>query len=150
MAATESTKMRMAFGRLDAESAAVGQAIGYPAKLDKMDEAESVNAAVCKAIGDMAVRENKMDAAAVVDNKQGSLFRVREAMWHYVRDWTEEGKAERTVIFKPILDLLQELDAPGVRGDKTVLVPGSGLGRMAWEISELGTFDIAHTLVRIR
>jgi carnosine N-methyltransferase len=139
MAATESTKMRMAFGRLDAESAAVGEAIGYPGKLDRMDEAEAVNAAVCKAIGDMAVKENKMDADAVGANKQGSLFRVREAMWHYVRDWTEEGRAERAVIFKPVLDLLQSLDKPEERGEKTVLIPGSGLGRLAWDISELGT-----------
>lgn len=150
MAATESTKMRMAFGRLDAESAAVGEAIGYPGKLDRMDEAEAVNAAVCKAVGDMAVKENKMDAEAVGANKQGSLFRVREAMWHYVRDWTEEGRVERTVIFKPVLDLLQSLDKPEERGEKTVLIPGSGLGRLAWDISELGTSSAmkgGHTLM---
>ena len=138
MAATESTKMRKAFARLDDESAAMGRAIGYPAKLDSMDDAEAVNAAVCKAIGDMAVGENKLDTASVMANKQGSLFRVRETMWHYVRDWSEEGRVEREVIFKPILELLASLDATGGRSGKSVLLPGSGLGRLAWEISQLG------------
>lgn len=65
------------------------------------------------------------------------LGRVRESLKHFVRDWSHEGKEEREKIFAPILSLLSDVDTDE-RSERTVLVPGAGLGRLAWEISELG------------
>ena len=67
----------------------------------------------------------------------GDLGRVRESLKHFVRDWSDEGRVEREKIFAPILDVLREHE-PGARRDMRVLVPGAGLGRLAWDISELG------------
>ena len=68
---------------------------------------------------------------------QADLPRVRESLKHFVRDWSEDGRLERSQIFGPILDALAEVSHAG-RKDMKVLVPGSGLGRLAWEISQLG------------
>ena len=44
---------------------------------------------------------------------------------------------ERKAIFTPILDCLSDVPR-AQRAGMRVLVPGCGLGRLAWEISELG------------
>jgi carnosine N-methyltransferase len=64
-------------------------------------------------------------------------MRVRESLKHFIRDWSSDGIREREKIFTPILDVLRSVDVDD-RATKRVLVPGSGLGRLAWEISELG------------
>ena len=48
------------------------------------------------------------------------------------RDWSAEGAIEREECYKPIIDSLKEL-IPVKEGEKPkVLVPGSGLSRLAW------------------
>jgi len=64
--------------------------------------------------------------------------RVKEALKHFIRDWSVEGREERDRLFSPILAVLRaDMRA---REDLKVLVPGAGLGRLAWEIANLG-FD---------
>lgn len=53
-----------------------------------------------------------------------------------MRDWSEEGKTERDALFPPILEALKG-EFPSTN-DKRVLVPGCGLGRLAYEISTQG------------
>ena len=67
----------------------------------------------------------------------GDVVRVRESLKHFVRDWSVEGRKERDKIFGPILAVLREVQH-GERARMRVLVPGAGLGRLAWEVSELG------------
>ena len=65
---------------------------------------------------------------------------VTQAMKHFVRDWSEDGIEEREAVFPQILETLEGL-FPGRWGDENevkVLVPGSGLGRMAHEVDGLG------------
>ena len=75
--------------------------------------------------------------------------RVRRAMNHFVKDWSEEERRERCQTFEPVLDALKifEGEVSG-RRRKKILVPGAGLGRLAWEISQLGLF--AHCLYALR
>lgn len=58
-------------------------------------------------------------------------------MKHLVRDWSDEGRPERDALFPPILNALTtefaEADAPN-----RILVPGCGVGRLAYEIGALG------------
>ncbi|CAG8538328.1 11348_t:CDS:10 [Acaulospora colombiana] len=68
-----------------------------------------------------------------------NTMKVRESLKHMVRDWSEEGKKEREAIYEPILSQLAKIPIEERRNHK-VLVPGSGLGRLAWEIANLG-FD---------
>lgn len=52
---------------------------------------------------------------------------------HIHRDWTEDGQPIRGLLYKPILDELSQISSK-----KTILVPGSGLGRLAYEIAHIG------------
>lgn len=58
-----------------------------------------------------------------------------QSLKHFVRDWTEAGLVERDVTFPCLLHTLKKLFPDG---DAKVLLPGSGLNRLAHEIAELG------------
>jgi hypothetical protein len=49
-----------------------------------------------------------------------------------VRDWSSQGAAEREQCYGPIVAKLCELFPEPARERVTVLVPGSGLGRLPW------------------
>ncbi|PJF19794.1 CI041 protein [Paramicrosporidium saccamoebae] len=63
---------------------------------------------------------------------------LRSLLRQVMRDWSDEGAAERQATYA---FLYTELDTefPNGRGDTAVLVPGAGLGRLAYEISQKGT-----------
>lgn len=112
----------------------LGNKIGYPAKLDKLKAVTDLNSTITDGIAELAAKQFNLQAAPAVG---GDLGRVRESLKHFVRDWSEEGARERQRIFLPILDVLRQVDSTD-RMRQKVLVPGSGLGRLAWEISQLG------------
>ncbi|KAL4248632.1 Carnosine N-methyltransferase [Abortiporus biennis] len=69
------------------------------------------------------------------------MDKLRSTIKQFVRDWSEEGKAERDVCYEPMKKALLEhfSDIPQEeRGNFRVLVPGAGLGRLAWDIANLG------------
>ncbi len=74
------------------------------------------------------------------------LDKVRSTLKQFVRDWSEEGRAERAAAYGPILDALakiyppEQLQRSSVENEAPprVLVPGAGLGRLAWEITSRG------------
>jgi hypothetical protein len=136
-ASIETSRMRISCAKLTVDQTRIAHSVNYGDKLDKLDEATRINGAVTSGIADLAVRELGSDASEVETREGGSLFRMRETLLHFVRDWSDEGAAERDVIFAPILEVLKEVEE-GKRGDMKVLVPGSGLARLAWEISQLG------------
>ena len=79
-----------------------------------------------------------------VDSKgfEQHMEKVRSTLRQFVRDWSIQGRQERQMCYDPILRDLETLttDRAGVQ----VLVPGAGnyfyigLGRLAWEIFNLG------------
>ncbi|ORY96129.1 UPF0586 protein C9orf41 [Syncephalastrum racemosum] len=71
----------------------------------------------------------------------GDMDKVRSTFRQFVRDWSVEGKKERDAAYRPILDTLKALykDVPvEERRNINVLVPGAGLGRLAFEIAQNG------------
>jgi len=56
------------------------------------------------------------------------------------REWSNDGKEERDSSFRPIIEqLLKHLPViDETRNHFKVLCPGSGLGRLAWEICKAG------------
>ncbi|KAH9911822.1 N2227-domain-containing protein [Epithele typhae] len=69
------------------------------------------------------------------------MEKLRSTLKQLVRDWSAEGKIERDACYEPMKDaLLQHFsDIPQEeRGNFRVLVPGSGLGRLAWDVANLG------------
>ncbi|KAM3868148.1 carnosine N-methyltransferase [Diretmus argenteus] len=68
------------------------------------------------------------------------MDKLKSTIKQFVRDWSEVGKAERETCYWPLIHEIQRL-FPSDQYDVSkvsVLVPGAGLGRLAWEISRLG------------
>ena len=137
LSADELSRMQASYSTLGRKHKRLGYNIGYPTKLDRLKEVTHLNSEITKRISELARSEFELDRGAVVRLGSGDLGRVRESLKHFVRDWSEQGAEERGEIFNPILDVLREIEPDG-RTNKKVIVPGSGLGRLAWEISELG------------
>jgi len=73
--------------------------------------------------------------------KQLEVDKVRSTLKQFVRDWSEEGKIEREETYTPIKNALLDFykDIPEEeRGNLNILVPGAGLGRLAYDITKLG------------
>lgn len=135
---SELSKMRVSYATSNRANKNIGFKIGYPKKLDRLEDVTNLNQFITERIADLALDEfPNLHTESRIDTDSADLVRVRESLKHFVRDWSEEGKAERTRIFAPILELLKEVDAKERDGMK-VLVPGCGLGRLAWEIAQLG------------
>ncbi|CDS13701.1 hypothetical protein LRAMOSA05875 [Lichtheimia ramosa] len=69
------------------------------------------------------------------------MDKVRSTLKQFVRDWAEEGKAERDATYRPILEELDSIYKDlkvEERGHIRVLVPGAGLGRLAYDIARQG------------
>ena len=146
-------KMRTAFRsglRAAGRTKRIAGEIGYAEKLERLEKAIEVNAVVSSAIYRLATTKDEVGASGKDTSDAGLVAqdayvgvedhaKVREALKHFVRDWSEEGRRERRQALGPVLDALKtfERDVSG-RREKRVLVPGAGLGRLAWEISQLG------------
>lgn len=70
--------------------------------------------------------------------KQADLDKVRSTLKQFVREWSEEGKAERDACFQPLIDEIDALFPHPAINSVRVLVPGSGLGRLPWELARRG------------
>ncbi|KAJ3509669.1 hypothetical protein NLJ89_g5094 [Agrocybe chaxingu] len=137
LAEQELSLMRKSYSTLGRANKNIGYRIGYPRKLDRLKDVTDLNATIPDGIAELALEEfPSLKTKDPVAAGSADLGRVRESLKHFVRDWSEEGAAERTRIFAPILDLLRGVEAQE-RGGLRVLVPGCGLGRLAWEISQL-------------
>ncbi|XP_046399023.1 carnosine N-methyltransferase [Ischnura elegans] len=68
------------------------------------------------------------------------MEKVQATLKQFVRDWSEEGKLERQACYQPIIDELEKYYPESVRSkqEHRVLVPGAGLGRLAYEIASRG------------
>ncbi|KAG6810933.1 hypothetical protein H0H93_014665, partial [Arthromyces matolae] len=114
----------------------------YSEKLSRLQVVTDINAVIAEGIAELAATEFGLSEA---ESGNEDIGRVRESLKHFVRDWSTEGAIEREKIFRPILDVLITVEE-GERSRKRVLVPGSGLGRLAWEISQLGYDTTANEL----
>ncbi|XP_030823912.1 carnosine N-methyltransferase [Camarhynchus parvulus] len=68
------------------------------------------------------------------------MDKLKSTLKQFVRDWSEEGKSERDSCYQPIISEIIK-NFPKERWDFSkvnILVPGAGLGRLAWEIAMLG------------
>ncbi|THV06270.1 N2227-domain-containing protein [Dendrothele bispora CBS 962.96] len=162
----ELTRMRASYASISHSHKKLGYSIGYPAKLNRLAEIYQRNAKITRSIAALAELQfpnelGKSGGSGVnspwwwgswFTNRTtsqfastASLVRVRESLKHFVRDWSTDGAIERKVIFTPVLDVLRYLSSsststsPFTSGPyKSLLIPGSGLSRLAYESSLLG------------
>ncbi|THH19544.1 hypothetical protein EW146_g1640 [Bondarzewia mesenterica] len=72
------------------------------------------------------------------------MDKLRSTLKQFVRDWSDEGKEEREVCYSPMKDALVQhfSDIPiEERYNFRVLVPGAGLGRLAYDVAKLVTIE---------
>ncbi|CDJ67865.1 GD16577, related, partial [Eimeria necatrix] len=68
-----------------------------------------------------------------------NLSKVRSTLRQFVRDWAEEGAEEREAAYGPLLRALEEhLPITPGQDPPRVLCPGSGLGRLPFEVMRKG------------
>ena len=70
----------------------------------------------------------------VAHNTLEDMDKVQSTIKQIVRDWSCAGAEERAKCYDPLLAALDSLHPENTHLVK-VLVPGSGLGRLAWEIA---------------
>ncbi|KAF7318112.1 N2227 domain-containing protein [Mycena chlorophos] len=134
LSAVEAAHLNSSYNSISRPHKKIGFELGYPAKLKWLTEVTDANGRVTDAIARLAEGDFGLDLSPR-GGSSADLMRVKEALKHFIRDWSAEGLVERDKIFAPILEVLKRDEK---RTEKRVLVPGSGLGRLAWEISELG------------
>ncbi|KAF9484269.1 N2227-domain-containing protein [Pholiota conissans] len=69
------------------------------------------------------------------------MDKLRSTMKQLVRDWSEEGLPEREAAYQPMKDALDKHFSHIPQAERIqlkVLVPGSGLGRLAYDVAKMG------------
>ena len=133
-------------GRLPKEHQRLLRKHGYQDTLDDLKEAVEQNSGIISDI--MADVEGMFEnvshqAKAGEDTRvrpsQMDMDKVQSTLKQLVRDWSSCGAGEREQCYSPILAALQGLHPLREdRGKVKVLVPGAGLGRLAFEIAREG------------
>ncbi|KAI7819628.1 N2227-like protein-domain-containing protein [Gamsiella multidivaricata] len=117
----------------------------YLERMEKVDEAIEANYEIIKIIcEDQQIFLDMSDRAknaAALRIRQQDMEKVQGTIKQFVRDWSTGGKPERDAIYAPMIQELKSRFASvpvDQRGQIHVLVPGSGLGRLAFDIAHEG------------
>lgn len=129
-------RMRYKYGTMSRAHKSIGNALGYPKKLDNLAETIEVNALLTTQIAATLGKLSEKFAPTSKPNPQ-ALERIRDVLKQFVREWSSEGMSERQQTFPYILSIFERIPIED-RITTTVAVPGSGLGRLAWEIAQMG------------
>lgn len=112
--------------------------LGYLDHLNQTDVAIKHNGELCTAIANDALERYNINEA----ERRSSLYsqnnnKVIEAITHYTRDWSELGDEELKPLISYIKQNIEKNIALEDRGNTVIVVPGSGLGRVAYELSSM-------------
>ncbi|OBA20877.1 putative trehalase N2227-like protein [Metschnikowia bicuspidata var. bicuspidata NRRL YB-4993] len=79
-------------------------------------------------------------------NTSSSNYRVVEALGHFVRDWASSGEEETAPMLQYIKRQLEAAIRPEDAARTCVVVPGSGLGRVAHEVARHRDYGAVHAV----
>lgn len=116
----------------------ISDKLGYHRHFEKAREGIEVNTQFSEQIARIAREDYRAGSRVLEDDEDAELGLVTEAFGHVRRDWSAQGVQERQAVFPPILDGLEKHFGGKDRAGNRVLVPGSGLGRLASDIADLG------------
>ncbi|KAL4925536.1 N2227-like protein-domain-containing protein [Aspergillus undulatus] len=127
----------------------VEKIIGYSRKLNTAEHLFEDNDAIARDIVRVGmafydIKQEELDAFVrdMEKEKKGpDRTSVVQAMKHFVRDWSEEGRFEREDANRCILDNLSGVERSEEKPIR-VLAPGAGAGRLGYEIDALGGFEV--------
>lgn len=128
----------MRYAKQTPEQKTLSDKLKYVAQFQKFREGIEVNTRFSEQVARVA-RENYHTGPQAQEHEEGAGFGVISlACGHLSRDWSIQGAIERQAVFPSVLDGLKQHFGENWKG-KTVLVPGSGTGRLASDIADLGT-----------
>lgn len=130
------TKVNSQFCKLTTWQREVAIRVGYLERLKSISDRININAKFFDGLVQFAKTEYNVSDYELGNShhREACYSRVVELLEHFVRDWAVETADERQQLIDPIL---KEIGTHLHKGDQ-VLVPGSGLCRLAYEISKLG------------
>ncbi|KAK9237365.1 N2227-like protein-domain-containing protein [Lipomyces kononenkoae] len=109
----------------------------YTDHLAAIDRAIDINAEFLRLVARYGV--NEFEAPQDLREWEGATsFQVdqtRSSVKQIYRDWSAEGATEREICYGRIIRALNKLYIPERRSQVRVLVPGAGLGRLAYDIA---------------
>lgn len=117
---------------------------GFQAKLDALRVAGRANGDFLAAVvgadpfGSLADILGSGGLGAQPRTTPFDMDKVHTTVKQFVRDWSAEGAAERDGCYGPVLAAVERHTAGRPPSEVSVLVPGSGLGRLAWEFAKRG------------
>ncbi|XP_059094125.1 carnosine N-methyltransferase-like [Tigriopus californicus] len=145
---TRLSRTRHHFSQLPAHQHALLTQLAYPSQLDRLAELIDQNhQVITEMIADAASMFLNVDPdpelvprgkSSQVSTRPEDIEKIHSTLKQFARDWSQEGAKERQQAYMPIIEELQEA-FPEKRGVK-ILVPGAGLGRLAFDIAQAG-FD---------
>lgn len=120
--------------------------VGYLKKLTKIDQSIVKNQKMLSAVVENSVKDfglsfkdfDLLNYSNNNSNNSSTNYRVVEALGHYMRDWSREGDVELKHMLLYIKQQLNEAIPVNERANTCIIVPGSGLGRIAHEIASIG------------
>jgi len=132
--------------RLPVEQQRLLRKHGYQDTLDDLKQAVEHNfgliTEIMKDVEEMfenVTHQAKTDSDPRVRPAQTDMDKVQSTLKQLVRDWSSCGAAEREQCYSPILTKIRELFPDNQdRPNRKILVPGAGLGRLAFEIAKDG------------
>lgn len=85
-------------------------------------------------------RKTFRPAASQAYVPESDMEKLQSTIKQFVREWGSDGAAEREQAHAPVLEALRQLVPVRTPSGEParVLVPGAGLGRLAWEAARLG------------
>lgn len=117
----------------------ISDKLRYPAHFERARKGIDVNALFTAKISQVARETYNIGAQALEREDDAEFGLVDLAFGHLSRDWSSQGAREREAVFPPVLRVLEQSFGSN-RGDVKVLVPGSGMGRLASDIADIGWF----------
>lgn len=133
----ELTRKQMLYSKLSSSQKSLAASTGYTERQKLLRQDVQFNQRFLDEIVDYGKKEYDITDAELVLSREDSYYRVVELLGHLQRDWSVETKSERSTLMQPILSALKEY------GPKqgNILVPGSGLAAVAYELAKLG-YDV--------
>lgn len=117
---------------------AISITLDYPAHFEKARKGIEVNTRLLELIAHTARHHYRTGPRALESEWDADMGDVSTALKHLSRDWSTQGARERQAVYPPVLHALEQHFGRMAKG-KRVLIPGSGAGRLASDIADLGT-----------
>lgn len=124
--------------RLNYEQFKQAKEIGYNDHILNVDKAIESNDKLAKKIAEEAITKYEISEIEQRSALYKDNSRVVESLCHFARDWTDLGDPELKPLFQYIKTSIDKIIPNAKDRSKTaIIVPGSGLGRVAHELASL-------------